>query len=167
MTAALCALSLGLWAQNNAIERYFEKYTDDERFTVVFISPKAFEMVAKIETTDPEWNNIRPIIKDLTGLRVLACDSLVDGVQMYKEALAKVPQQEYSELLTVRDGQENVRIWSRDKGNIIEELLLLVGSPDEFVLLSLTGKIDLDKISELSNTLDVQGLEHLDKLEQH
>jgi hypothetical protein len=60
-----------------------------------------------------------------------------------------------------------VRIWSRDKGNIIEELLLLVGSPDEFVLLSLTGKIDLDKISELSNTLDVQGLEHLDKLEQH
>jgi len=167
MTAALCALSLGLRAQNNAIERYFEKYTDDERFTVVFISPKAFEMVAKIETTDPEWNNIRPIIKDLTGLRVLACDSLVDGVQMYKEALAKVPQQEYSELLTVRDGQENVRIWSRDKGSIIEELLLLVGSPDEFVLLSLTGKIDLDKISELSNTLDVQGLEHLDKLEQH
>jgi hypothetical protein len=67
----------------------------------------------------------------------------------------------------VRDGQENVRIWSRDKGTIIEELLLLVGSPDEFVLLSLTGKIDLDKISELSNTLDVQGLEHLDKLEQH
>jgi hypothetical protein len=60
-----------------------------------------------------------------------------------------------------------VRIWSRDKGSIIEELLLLVGSPDEFVLLSLTGKIDLDKISELSNTLDVQGLEHLDKLEQH
>jgi hypothetical protein len=167
IAAAICTLSAGLSAQNNAIERYFEKYTDDERFTVVFISPKAFEMVAKIETTDPEWNNIRPIIKDLTGLRVLACDSLVDGVQMYKEALAKVPQQEYSELLTVRDGQENVRIWSRDKGNIIEELLLLVGSPDEFVLLSLTGKIDLDKISELSNTLDVQGLEHLDKLEQH
>jgi hypothetical protein len=163
----MCALSVGLSAQNNAIERYFEKYADDERFTVVFISPKAFEMVAKIETTDPEWNNIRPIIKDLTGLRVLACDSLVDGVLMYKEALTRVPQQEYSELLTVRDGQENVRIWSRDKGNIIEELLLLVGSPDEFVLLSLTGKIDLDKISELSKTLDVQGLEHLDKLEQH
>jgi hypothetical protein len=83
---------------------------------------------------------------------------------MYKEALSKVPQNEYSELLTVRDGDENVRIWVKDSGDIINELLLLVGSPDEFVLLSLTGKIDLNQISELSKTLDIDGVEHLDKI---
>lgn len=162
----LC-VGAGAIAQNNAINQYFEQYVDDERFTVVFVSPKAFEMVAKIETSDPEWNKIRPIAKDLTGLRVLACDSLDDGLSLYKEALKKVPQAQYSELVTMRDGQENVRIWSKDEGNIIEELLLLVGSPNEFVLLSITGKIDLDKISELSKALDVKGVQHLDKLERH
>ncbi|MEO6760609.1 MAG: DUF4252 domain-containing protein, partial [Saprospiraceae bacterium] len=69
-----------------------------------------------------------------------------------------------SELLTVRDGQQNVRIWIKDTGNVIEELLLLVGSPNEFTLLSFTGKIDLDKISTLSKTLDINGADQLDKI---
>ena len=66
-----------------------------------------------------------------------------------------------------RDGEENVRIWTKDDGGtIIHELLLLVGSPDEFVLLSFTGKIDLDKISDLSKSLDVEGAQHLEKIKQ-
>jgi len=41
----------------------------------------------------------------------------------------------------------------------------LVGSPDEFVLVSILGKIDLDKISQLSKQLDIDGVEHLEKIE--
>jgi hypothetical protein len=41
-----------------------------------------------------------------------------------------------------------------------------VGAPDEFVMLSLMGKIDLAKISGLAETLDVEGIEHLDKLKK-
>jgi hypothetical protein len=151
-------------AQNDAITRFFDKYADDERFTVVFVSPKMFQLVSKIETDDEDWNKVRDIVKDLGGLRVLAADSIADGIAVYKDALGKVPATEYEELLTVRDGKENVRIWVKDSGNIIEELLLLVGAPTEFVLLSFTGKIDLDKISELSKTLDIDGAEHLNKV---
>lgn len=151
-------------AQNDAITRFFDKYYEDERFTVVYVSPKMFQLVSKIETDDEEWNKVREIVKDLGGLRVLVADSIEDGLSFYKDALGKVPANEYEELLTVRDGKEHVRIWVKDKGNIIEELLLLVGAPDEFVLLSFTGKIDLDKISELSKTLDIDGAEHLEKV---
>lgn len=151
-------------AQNDAITRFFDKYVNDEKFTVVYVSPKMFQMAAKIETTDPEWNKFRDVVKDLGGLRVLVADEITNGVELYKEALNKVPVSEYSELLTVRDGKENVRIWTRDSGNIISELLLLVGAPDEFVLLSFTGKIDLNKISTLAKTLDIDGVEHLDKI---
>jgi hypothetical protein len=151
-------------AQNDAISRFFNQYMEDERFTVVYISPKMFEMVAKIETDDAEWNNFREVVGNLTGLRVLTADSIGDGLKFYKEALSKVPKGEYSELLTVRDGKENVRMWIKDSGNIINELLLLVGAPDEFVMLSFTGRIDLDKISSLSKSLDIQGVEHLNKV---
>ncbi|MCB0542707.1 MAG: DUF4252 domain-containing protein [Saprospiraceae bacterium] len=153
-------------AQNDAITRFFEKYMDDERFTVVYVAPKMFQLVSKIETDDEDWNKVREIVKDLGGLRVLTADSIGDGIAIYKDALSRVPQSEYSELLTVRDGNENVRIWTKDSGNIIEELLLLVGSPDEFVMLSFTGKIDLDKISELSKTLDVKGIEQLERVKK-
>ncbi|MDX2281190.1 MAG: DUF4252 domain-containing protein [Saprospiraceae bacterium] len=156
--------AIQLHAQNDAITRFFSKYSEDERFTTVYVSQKMFQLVAKVETDDADWNSMREVIKDLGGLRVLTCDSITDGVQLYKEALSKVPQNEYSELLTVRDGQENVRIWIKDQGNIINELLLLVGAPDEFVLLSFVGKIDLEKIGSLSKTLDIKGAEHLDKI---
>lgn len=151
-------------AQNDGITRFFNQYQDDERFTMVFVSPKMFQMVSKIETDDEDWNKVRDIVKDLGSLRVLTADSIGDGLAMYKSALSRVPQNEYAELLTVRDGKENVRIWIKDSGNIIEELLLLVGSPDEFTMLSFTGKIDLDKISQLSKTLDIDGAEHLEKV---
>lgn len=152
-------------AQNDAITRFFEKYTEDERFTVVYVSPKMFQMVSKIETDDEDWNKVRDVVKDLGGLRVLVADSISNGSELYKEALSKVPAAEYSELLTVRDGKENVRFWIRDDGGtVIHELLLLVGAPDEFVMLSFTGKIDLNKISSLSKTLDIKGAEHLDKV---
>ncbi|MDO8368049.1 MAG: DUF4252 domain-containing protein [Saprospiraceae bacterium] len=151
-------------AQNDAITRFFNQYAEDERFTVVYIAPKLFQLAAKIETDDEDWNNIREVVKDLGGLRVLVADSITDGVALYKSALSKVPVSEYSELLTVRDKDEHVRIWTKDAGNIIEELLLLVGKPDEFVLLSFTGKIDLDKISSLSKVLDVKGADQLEKI---
>ncbi|MCC6460009.1 MAG: DUF4252 domain-containing protein [Saprospiraceae bacterium] len=160
-------LSASAGAQNDAINRFFAQYMEDERFTVVFVSPKMFNLVSKISTDDEEWEKFRGIVGDLTGLRVLTADSIGNGTALYKEALAKVPTGEYSELLTVRDGNENVRIWTKDSGAVINELLLLVGSPDEFVLLSLTGRIDLDKISELSKDLDIEGVQHLDKVKKN
>lgn len=153
-------------AQNDAINRFFNQYMEDERFTVVFVSPKMFTLVSKISTDDPDWEKFREVVGGLTGLRVLTADSIDSGLKLYKEALGKVPTTEYAELLTVRDGKENVRIWVKDAGNVIHELLLLVGSPDEFVLLSLTGTIDLDKISELSKGLDIDGVKHLDKVKK-
>jgi hypothetical protein len=41
--------SVASFAQEDAIMRYFSKYVDDSRFSAVYISPKMFNMVSKIE----------------------------------------------------------------------------------------------------------------------
>ena len=162
---ALLLVVSSLTAQNDAITRFFDRYVDDERFTVVYVSPKLFQLLSKISVDDPDWANVQSVIKDLGGLRVLTADSIADGTATFKEALSKVPTGEYAELITVRDGKENVRIWTKDTGgSVIEELLLLVGSPTEFTLLSFTGKIDLDKISSLAKAVDMDGFEQLEKI---
>ncbi len=162
---ALLLVVSSLTAQKDAITRFSNRYVDDERFTVVYVSPKLFQLLSKISVDDPDWANVQSVIKDLGGLRVLTADSIADGTAMFKEALSKVPTGEYSELITVRDGKENVRIWTKDTGgSVIEELLLLVGSPTEFTLLSFTGKIDLDKISSLAKAVDMDGMEQLEKI---
>lgn len=163
LAVMLIAALSKIQAQDDAITRYFSKYAEDERFTVVYISPKLFQMVSKISTDDPDWEKAKEVVKDLRGLRVLVADS-INGMPLYKEAMTKIPVKEYEELITVRDKEENVRIMIKEAGGIIDELLLLVGSPDEFVMLSFSGRIDLAKISSLAKTLNVEGAEHLDKI---
>ena len=151
-------------AQNDAIEKYFSKYIDDERFTVVYISPKMFSMVAKmdIEDMDPE---VKDIISDLEGLRILTTEFNTNS--LYNEAMKTIDMNVYELLMKVRDGEENVHFLVKEGENDkIRELLLLVGGNDQFVLLSFVGNIDLSKISKLANSMDIDGFEHLEKIDE-
>ena len=165
MAAALVSCLASATAQDDAISRYFSKYANDDRFTTVYISPKMFSMVAKISTSDPEWEKTRDVIKDLKGLRVLVADS-TDGMPLYREAMSRIPTNEYEELITVKDKGENIRIMIKESNDVISELLLLVGGADQFVMLSFAGRIDLNKISSLAKSLNVEGAEHLDQIEK-
>lgn len=158
---AFLAMSLQGFSQNDAITKYFNKYVEDTSFTVVYISPKMFEMVARLAEDEVDAD-VQQVIKDLKGLRVLVREG--NGTKYYDEAVKTLNLKAYAELMTVRDGDQNVRFVVKDKGDIIEELLLLVGSPDEFVMISFVGKIDLDKIAKLAKTADIEGLEHLEKV---
>ncbi len=153
-------------AQDDAITKYFNKYMDDEAFTVVYLSPKLFQLLGKLdieELDDREAEAIMDVVDDLKSLRVLTTDQ--NAEQYYKEAVSTINTKDYEILMTVRDGDENVQFLVKDSGNTINELLLLVGGYDEFVMVSFVGNIDLDKISQLAKKLDVDGVEHLDKLD--
>jgi len=162
----LAAFSLNMQAQSDAIETYFQQYLEDDDFTVVYVSPKMFSLVSKLDLNevdnDPEAKLIMETIKDIKGLRVLNTD--VRPMERYKEAMAKINTKDYETLVTVRDKGENVRIWVKEDADKISELLLLVGALDEFVMLSFVGNIDLDKISKLANNIDIMGAEHLEKV---
>ena len=164
VAVASLAMPNQVQAQNDAISKYFDKYMDDESFTVVYISSKMFEMFAKI---DPDVDEeVKEVIRDLKGLRILVREE--GGLKYYKEAIKKIDFNEYEELMTVRDDGTNVKFVVKEQGDLIKELLLIVGGDDEFVLMSFTGKIDLAKISKLAKDveIDIDGLEHLEKIDE-
>ena len=67
---ALLFASLTSFAQEDAITKYFNKYVDDPKFSAVYISPKMFSMVSKIEIEDME-PELQEVIKSMKGLRIL------------------------------------------------------------------------------------------------
>lgn len=156
-------------AQNDAISSYFSQYVEDDRFTVVYISPKMFDMIAKLDLADmadkgdKEAKVALDMISDISGLRILTSEKTPDV--FYKEAMKKLDTSQMESLMTIRtqDG-ENVNFYIKETGDIINELLLLVGG-DEFVMLSIEGDIDLKKVSKLAKALDVKGAEHLEELD--
>ena len=144
----------GLRAQNNAIEKYFSQYVDDENFTVVYISPRFFNLFNKLDLSgmeDEEAKALADIAKDMKELRVLTTD--VNPRKYYDEAKRKINTREYEMLMTVRSKKaEKVEILAKEDGEgMITELLLLSGSDEDFVLISFVGKIEVEKVSTLIN----------------
>jgi Domain of unknown function (DUF4252) len=160
---AILFSALTTFAQEDAITKYFNKYIDDEKFSAVYISPKMFNMVSKIEIEDME-PEVQEVIKSMKGLRILHTEQ--NALQYYNEALKTINTNEYELLLTARDGDENVRFMVKDNGDIVEELLMIVGGNTNFALMSFIGNIDLKKIGKLAKALEIDNLQYLNNLDK-
>ncbi|MCB0682918.1 MAG: DUF4252 domain-containing protein, partial [Saprospiraceae bacterium] len=116
-------------AQDDAISKYFNKYLDDDRFTVVYISPKMFQLFDKMDLNldDEEAEAIMSVVKDMRSLRILVSEETPK--QFFDEAKKAFNTNSYEVLMTVRDkGGDNVEFFIKDDGGtVINELLLLVG----------------------------------------
>ncbi|HET6252619.1 MAG TPA: DUF4252 domain-containing protein [Puia sp.] len=146
------------FAQDDAIGKFFGRYLDDDRFTVVSISPKMFRLMAKVN-----WDTVSPDMKQtvskLQSLRILSTSTT--PMVFYKEALARIDRKEYEELITVRSSKDNVHFMVKENGNTITELLMISVDEDEFTLVSFVGDIDLNKLSKLSSDMGIKGMENL------
>ncbi|HVU55168.1 MAG TPA: DUF4252 domain-containing protein [Puia sp.] len=145
-------------AQDDAIGKFFGKYVEDSRFSVVSVSPKMFRLLSKVswDTIPPD---IRQTVSKLQSLRIISTD--VTPYVFYKEALAKIDMKEYEELITVRDKDDNVRFIIKESGGVVHELLMIAVDKDGFTMMSFVGDIDLDKLARLSASMDIKGMESL------
>ena len=155
-------LAVNANAQVDAIDKFFETYQEDDDFTMVYVSPKMFKIGAKVAGDELDAE-LQSLMKDLKGLKVLRTEK--DASAVYKSALNKLPTNEYEILMTARDEGQNVKILTKTKSDdIIEELLLLVGGEDEFILVSFIGNINLNDLAKVASSLDIDGVKHLEKL---
>ncbi len=159
----ILATTLSSFAQEDAITKYFNKYIDDTRFSAVYISPKMFNMVSKIEIKDME-PDVQEVIRSIKGLRVLHTE--VNALQFYQEALKTINTKEYEVLLTARDNGENVQFLVKSSGDMVQELLMIVGGEKNFAMLSFLGDIDLKKVGKLAKVLNIDNLQYLNKIEE-
>lgn len=163
ITILFLSLSL-LSGQQTAIADFFETYRNNDEFTQVNISPKMFEMFAQMDPDNQQDDETMEMIRSLTGLKILTTE--VNPKKYYDEFISKVSMTDYEELMTIRSEDSDVKFLVKDSnGNIVNELLLLVGGDDSFVLMSFAGKIQLDKIGKLANNLNFSGSEHLKNLD--
>lgn len=160
LPAFLLAVQL-LSAQTDALNTFVEQHKNEPAFSFAFISKELLDITIKTDMSEKDWKKVQQVVKNIGSLRILAADSLVNGVELYKEVYKLVPQDEYSELLAVRDGKTSVRIWERDEADIVTDLILLVGAPDDFVLICFSGNIELSNIAALAALFDAEEADDL------
>jgi hypothetical protein len=154
-------------AQNDVVTKLFNDYYDNPDFTKVSVSSKMFELFTNIEPGDENEKDILEAISKLKGLKVIASDSTNDAKKLYNNAVKKISANGYDELMEVKDAGEDMKFMISEQNGIINELVMVVGGNKAFFILSLYGEIDLKKISKLSKSMNIKGMDYLKQLDKN
>ena len=151
-------------AQTSPVDELFEKYSERDGFTTVYISSKMFSLFAGKAV--PE-DDIRNIISRLKSIRILTVeDSTLNlNLNFYRELSKKLDLSSYEELMAVKEGSDMTKFLIRQKGDIITELLVITGGPGDNTLISIKGDLDMKTISQISRSAGLEDLEKLESLE--
>ena len=162
LIAIALIMPLFVFAQHSAVDKLFEKYGGKDGFTTVSINKGMFEMLKDI---DPEDEDIKALA-NIESVKVLAVEDeeMIKGVNFYDEIMKSLNVEEYEELVTVKQSDQDVKILVKQTGSIIQELLIVVGGEDN-ALVYIKGNIQLKDLSGLSNGFPMNGLETLELLE--
>jgi len=162
----LVMISLNAFAQRNPVDKLFEKYSGKDGFTTILISSKMFSMFSDMEAGDDDVNKM---IKNIESIKILTTDdeSLLDpGINFYKEIMDELSLDEYEELMVIKEKDQDIKFLIKEKEDIIVELLLVIGGEGNNTLISIRGIIDLKSISRLSKSMNIQGLDELEKIDE-
>jgi hypothetical protein len=161
----LAIVAINLWSQSPA-DKVFDKYSGAEGFTTVYITKYMFDLFKDVENNDVS-DEMQEAISRLNSIKILATDDDPEtktSINLYDEVMKNLPKEEYKELMVIKEKDENVRFLVREKDNKVVELLLLVGSPDESVMISIQGDIDMKNIARITKSLNIEGMEKLEKM---
>ena len=160
----ISAVSLSSFCQSSPVDELFEKYDGKDGFTSVYISSKMFSLLARIDSEDEEFRNLVTRIK---SIRILSIDSAqnVSGLNFSAELLPKLNRTGFEELMTVREESGEVRFMIREVGGKIAELVMVTGGRGSSVV-SIRGDLDLKTIASLSDSMGIEELEDLEKVEK-
>lgn len=175
---AIMLLPITGMAQSNI----FEKYSDNNDVTYVNIKPKMFQMIAKmgINVDDPEARAYMDMVKSITSFKTIVTDNKAISADI--STWVKSRSGGLEELMEVKDDGTEVKFYVKEgkDADHVKELLIFVNGVDkamqgkgveingkerkiETVVVSMTGDIDLNEISKLTNKMNIPGGKHLEK----
>lgn len=160
----MIVIAIGAYAQGEAISKFFSKYQSDETFSQVTVSSKMFSLFTNMEMENKDDQEVLDAISKLKGLKILAKEDTRDARGLYDEANNMIPKKEYEELMYVRDKDKDMRFFIKESSGKINELVMVAGGNDDFMLLTLFGEIDLKQISKIGRKMDVDGLKNLEHI---
>ena len=151
LTAA--ALFLVSCDDNPGVSKAFSKYGHEQGVTSITVPGWVIGIAAKFGDLDEDE---RELLYSIDKVKVLSIEdnSLNSHINLHQEFYTKINvKHNFEELLTVNNQNENVTIFGKMDGEVIREMVILVGGDDN-ALVYLKGEIKpelLDNKINLSN----------------
>ena len=162
----------------------FERYANADDVSLVSISPKMFKMLGQISIggDDPEAQEYLEMVSSINNFKVLISGNDEVNAEISRYASKEFSSYDLEELMTVKDADTNVTFYvkSGKSDDRVEKLIMYVkgvnseiiensplnGRSIETILMIIEGDIDLNKISKLTDKMNLPGGKQLKKAQR-
>lgn len=142
--------------QAQSLEKFFDKYADDEQFQYVSINKGMINLgsiVGSVSKSDQKN------LSKMNGLKILTLEAASESAIMknvLREINLIVTNGKFESAVEVRDKGERVNIYYRVTGNDNADMLIITKEQNEFNCIWITGKMTKE---EMMNTFSSQSIQ--------
>ena len=145
-------------------QSFFDTLEDMDGVDMVVVTKDAFELISKfknIQIDDNEGMKVFQMIQDLKEFKMFSTKDA--GIANKMDAMVKtaIKKQNLTQLMRIKEDGSNIKIYVKSTKNkdFVSEVLMFIKGLDkktkgnsEAMVVSLTGSIDINKMSELADT---------------
>ena len=128
-------------------ENIYRKYSQNSDYTTIFISGGIMKLINHFEDDDT--------LEAVSSIRIIAQnnESRRDD-SFYEEIVESLDKRDYEELIRVKEYHNNVLVLTKDDGEYIYELLVIVGGEDN-AFIQIKGKLSFEEAEKMTANLNV------------
>ena len=147
--AALLLTTIASFAQNG--KSIYQKYSEAEGVSAVYISPAMFRLIGKIPELSVEGEdiNLAPVIQSLSGLYLIDSENPKINAELKAEAERFVSSGRYELLMEAKDGGEIVRMYTVGDDKTVNGFVMIADEANETTFIYLDGKMNRDNLENL------------------
>ena len=145
----------------------FDVFEDMDGVDMVVVTKDAFQLLKKFQpkTDSSDGNEVIQafeMINDLNEFKMFSTDDITIATKMEKMVNTSIKKSKLTELVRIKEDESRVKIYVKSTSNkdYVSEVLMFVKGIDkktkgmsEAMVLSLTGNIDINKMSEYTDKM--------------
>lgn len=150
----------------------FEKYEDLDDVNTVVVTKNAFRLMGKIGGDSQEAKEYIESVQNLENLAIFTTTDIKIASKMKLDVKKHLKSENLSELLRVKDKKGNVKIYVKEgkDDDHVKELFMFIeninnvkikGDTIKAIIVSLTGNIDLKRIGQVIDKMNIPGGNHI------
>ncbi len=143
--AVMLLMTVAAYAQSG--KSLYNKYSDSNGVSAVYISPAMFRMIGQlpnldVEASDGEKVDIAPLIRSFEGFYLLDVSDKSQAASLRQEVQTMIKSGRFEVLMEAKDSGSTMRIYTVGDDKIISSLVMLAQEGDSVQFICLEGTIN-------------------------
>ena len=146
-------LAVGASAQEG--KKLYNKYSDQEGVSAVYISPTMFKLMGQlpdmnVETAEGQKMDIAPLVRSFSGFYMLSFEeNSAASAELYKEVTAMVAKGNFEILMEVKDSGSTIRMYTLGDEKVVNSFVCIINEDEQTMFFSLEGTMNRSDLEKL------------------